>query len=111
MATDIKKTWFEVILKADHRQLTRLLYCTPTPDAGRQRLGDWQVSLADPFMADLLPLATLKKFQVQFGVAFAELTGLPLAIMMLGEKSAGAGSDDRLEIARLLCGVRAESWN
>jgi hypothetical protein len=103
MALDLRKTWFHSILTADQRQLTRLLYCTPNPDSGRQRL-EWTASTADPYLADILPLNTLNKAQEKFGVVFSEINGFTAAILMLGDQN----TSERLEIARLLCGV--SSW-
>lgn len=100
MATDLHKTWFQSILKADIRQLTRLLYCTPNPDIGRKRL-EWTVSTADPYLADLLPNEALRKFQEKFRVEFQELDGITIAILMLAQPDIKEG----LEVSRLLCGV------
>jgi hypothetical protein len=59
MATDLRKIWFEAIEERNMNQIYRLLYSTPNPEAGVERLA-WTCAETTGFPADIMASAQQK---------------------------------------------------
>jgi hypothetical protein len=95
MATDLRQIWFLAIRTADSFELNRLLFTTPSPSAGVERLS-WTLP------ADLESQINLVDYEKTLGTSRAEINGLEYAVInWLTDKK----SVPRFDVIRTLISV------